>query len=79
MRSACRITKAKNTHSNYVILTAFPQQHWLRERASILHLYVHCLACQLMAWAQFFSTVASNESAVATPGIGQTIVEEMVS
>jgi hypothetical protein len=28
--------KATNTHSQYVILTAFPQQQWLRERASAL-------------------------------------------
>ena len=25
------------THTEYVILTDFPQQQWLRERASILH------------------------------------------
>ena len=31
----CWIAKAKNTetHSEYVIFTAFPQQQWLRERA----------------------------------------------
>jgi len=36
MRIACWITKATNTHthSQYVILTAFPRQQWLRERAS---------------------------------------------
>jgi len=32
---ACWITKATNTHSEYVILIAFPLQQWLRERASI--------------------------------------------
>jgi len=26
-------TYATNTHSEYVILIAFPQQHWLHERA----------------------------------------------
>ena len=31
MRIACWITKATDTHSEYVILTAFPQQQWLRE------------------------------------------------
>ena len=36
MRCACWITKAKNTHSEYVILIAFPWQQWLRERASML-------------------------------------------
>jgi len=35
MRIACWITKATNTHSEYVILIAFPLQQWLLERASI--------------------------------------------
>jgi hypothetical protein len=38
MRFACRVTKATDTHSEYVILTAFPRQQLLRERASILRL-----------------------------------------
>jgi len=79
MRSACWITKATNTLSNCVVLIAFLQQHWLREHASVLHLLVNCLACQFMAWAQSFSTVASNVSAVATPGIRETSMEKMVS
>jgi hypothetical protein len=36
MRFACWIPKATDTHSKYVILIAFPRQHWLRERASML-------------------------------------------
>jgi hypothetical protein len=36
MRFACWITKATNTHSERVILTAFPRQQWLREGASML-------------------------------------------
>jgi hypothetical protein len=36
MRFACWITKATNTDSEYVILTAFPQQQWLHERGSLL-------------------------------------------
>jgi hypothetical protein len=45
MRIAYRITKAKNTHSEYVIFIAFPRQPWLRESASRLRLYVLCLSC----------------------------------
>jgi hypothetical protein len=45
MRIACRITKATDTHSEYVILIAFPRQQWLHEHASILCLYVRCLSC----------------------------------
>jgi len=33
MRFACRITKATDIHTEYLILTAFPLQQWLRERA----------------------------------------------
>ena len=43
MRIACSITTATDTHSEYVTLIAFPWHQWLRERASILRLYVHCL------------------------------------
>jgi len=35
-RVACRIPKATNTHTEYVILIAFPLQQWLHERASLL-------------------------------------------
>ena len=33
---ACCIPKATNTHSQYVILIAFPLQQWLYERASVI-------------------------------------------
>jgi len=36
MRIACRIPKATDTHSEYVILIVLPLQQWLHERASIL-------------------------------------------
>jgi hypothetical protein len=36
MRFASWITKATDTHSEYVILIAFPRQQCFRERASIL-------------------------------------------
>jgi len=35
MRFACRITKATDTHLEYVILSALPRQTWLREGNSI--------------------------------------------
>jgi hypothetical protein len=44
MRFACWITKATDTHSEHVILTAFPRQQLLRERASVLrYTYIACL------------------------------------
>jgi hypothetical protein len=44
MRIACWIPKATNTHSQHVILTAFPLQQWLHERASMLR-YTYIAAC----------------------------------
>ena len=44
MRFACRITKATDTHSVYVILIAFTRKQWLSERASMLrYTYFVCL------------------------------------
>ena len=36
IRFAWWTTRAANTHSEYVILIAFPRQQWLRERAPML-------------------------------------------
>jgi len=50
MHSACRIPKAINTHSKYVIFIAFPQHQWLHEHASMLfYTYIACLVvCNLI-------------------------------
>jgi len=43
MRIAYRITKATDTHSEYVIFAAFPLQQWLHERPSMLrYTYIAC-------------------------------------
>jgi hypothetical protein len=55
MRFACRITKATDTHSEYVKLTGFLQQEWLCERAALLHSYVRCLSCYMSTkWCMDF-------------------------
>jgi len=36
MHIACMITKTTDTHSEYVIHIAFPQQQWLHECTSVL-------------------------------------------
>jgi len=41
MHIAWWLTKAANTYSDYVILTAFSGQHWLIERALMLRLHEH--------------------------------------
>jgi hypothetical protein len=44
MRFACRIIKATDTHSEYLILITFPWQQLLREYASLLrYTYISCL------------------------------------
>jgi hypothetical protein len=44
MRFAYWITKATDTHSEYIILIAFPRQQWLHKRASMLrYTYIACL------------------------------------
>ena len=45
MLLACWITKATDTHSEYVIgvLIFFPQQLWLHESFSLRYTYVACL------------------------------------
>ena len=45
MRIVCWKTKATKTHSEYVILIAFPLQQWLHERTSILPLHVYIIYC----------------------------------
>jgi len=46
LRVAHWITKATNTHSQYVMLTAFPLQQWSRERFSMWrYTYIACLVC----------------------------------
>jgi len=37
MRIACWVTKATDTHSEYVILSAFLLKHWLHEHGSVSH------------------------------------------
>ena len=39
MRIATWLPKDANAHSEHVILIAFPLQHWLRERATMLRCY----------------------------------------
>jgi len=41
----CMLDKATDTHTEYVTLTAFPQQRWLCECTWMWCLYVHWLSC----------------------------------
>jgi hypothetical protein len=56
-RIACWITKASDTHSEYVTLAAFPQQQWLHGRALFLR-YAY-IACFLLSELCFISSSSS--------------------
>jgi hypothetical protein len=56
------------THSQYVILVAFPLQQWLHERASMLHCTcstLHVLLCLLFSVRLVESVAIIKEDAVA--------------
>jgi hypothetical protein len=55
MHIACWITKAADTKSKYVTLIAFSRQRYLRERASMLRLYVHFLSFLFVKTQQAFA------------------------
>ena len=47
---ACWITKATDTHSEYLILIPFPRQQWLCDNASVLCLmHIACLVGTIVA------------------------------
>jgi hypothetical protein len=55
-RIPCWIPKATNTHSEYVILIAFPLQQRLYERASMLrYMFVACLAPAILPMQYIYS------------------------
>ena len=58
MRVACCITKAADTHPEYVIRIVFPRQQWLRERALVLRFCVHPLSCSVPCWCCDIVTIA---------------------
>jgi hypothetical protein len=52
LRLACWNTKATDTHSEYIILIAFPLRQWLHERSSILCCtYIACLVLRQSLYA----------------------------
>ena len=63
MGIACWMTKATNTHSQYVTLIAFPLQKWLQEPTSVLrYTYIVCLVA-------FCLKLANNYQKVSTAGL----------
>jgi hypothetical protein len=64
MRFARWITKATDTHLEYVILIAFARQKWLRERALTVRLFLHCLSCSSSILLPFLSFTTSYLSSL---------------
>jgi hypothetical protein len=61
MRIACWVPKATNTHSEYVIIIAFPPQQWLHERSTLLrYTYISCLLLLLMETVDVFCGVGTK-------------------
>jgi len=61
MRIACWMTKATNTHSEYVILIAVPLQQRLHERASVLrYTYIAGLVNLRSIWRCIISFTARS-------------------
>ena len=60
MRFACWISKTTETHSEYLIIIAFPQQQCLHERASMLRLLVYCHTCFLRKTVLTFRCLTST-------------------
>jgi hypothetical protein len=52
MRITLWIITATDTHSEYEKFIAFSHQKWLRERASMLRLYLYSSSCILYHWLQ---------------------------
>ena len=47
-----RNCKARDIHLDNEILIAIPRQKWLRERATLFRLYVHCLSCSVSYFSE---------------------------
>jgi hypothetical protein len=63
MRIACWLTKATDTHSEYVTLIAFLLQQWLHEHASLLRCtYIACSVHELRTFSAL--ALAAGECSV---------------
>jgi len=62
MRIACWLTKATNTHSEYVMLLSFPQQQWLHKGASLLRCtYTDCFFFYILVTVHLDIILKNNQ------------------
>jgi hypothetical protein len=64
MRIVCWIPKPANTHSGYVILTAFQQQQWLHELVPVVR-YTY-IACRVITEVESVSCAERAKSLYTT-------------
>jgi hypothetical protein len=58
---ACFVSKATNTHPEFVTLIVFPRQQWFRERSSVLrYAYIACLVIYLFFYSNFIIVLHSK-------------------
>ena len=76
MRIARWTPKATNTHSEYVILIAFPLQRWLYERASMLR-YTHTGCPIFPKFSDVQKLLQSAEKYHSKPRQGQKTKQEV--
>jgi len=71
MRIACWINKASKTHSEYVILVAFPQQQWLNESAWMLccRYSTACIVYQATVTSVYWYTEVATATTVRRLGL----------
>ena len=88
MRFACCMTKATNTtHSEYVILTAFPRQHCSRERPQLYVIRTLHVTCSLPPFERrylsfsrtIFSSSVCCSTALVTPVSSASIVTSLLA
>ena len=63
----CCVTKATDTHREYVIPIAFPLQQWLHKRASILRHTGFSPSCSRISWHRRWRHCTFDNSAIAGP------------
>jgi hypothetical protein len=62
MRFACWVTKATDTHSDYLVILVFPRQQWLRERTPVqATLVIRDLTLRVFAITRFRGKKAARK------------------
>ena len=61
----CRLSKARNTYPDYVLIIAFPRKQWLSESACYVYKYIACFVLIITLFAPNY--LKTNENGVIGP------------